>query len=69
MELKLNRVVVDVAEIKGRLGVLERSVGSIEKNNSIMRDDIAELKAGQIETRDLLARVAVCVDHTAPDQT
>ncbi|GIH69493.1 hypothetical protein [Sphaerimonospora thailandensis] len=31
--------------------------------------DLAELKARQIEIRDLLARVAVCVDHTAPDQT
>ncbi|WP_055481236.1 hypothetical protein [Sphaerimonospora mesophila] len=57
LESDMHEIRCDVTEIKDRLGVVERSVGSIERNTAIMRDDIAELKAGQIEMRDLLSRV------------
>jgi hypothetical protein len=57
IEERVSTVETDIAEIKDRLGVLERLVGGIEKNTAVMRDDIGELKAGQIEIGDLLARV------------
>jgi hypothetical protein len=55
-----------IGEIKDRLGVLERSVGNIEKPQSLMRDDVADLKAGQIEIRDLLARVVARLEGVDP---
>ncbi|MFJ2033685.1 hypothetical protein [Streptosporangium sp. NPDC087985] len=57
LEERIDTVETDITEIKDRLGLLERSVGNIEKNTAVMRDDIAGLKAGQIEIRGLLARV------------
>ncbi|MFF5112985.1 hypothetical protein [Streptosporangium sp. NPDC000509] len=59
LEERVDTVETDSTEIKSRLGVLGRSVGNIEKNTAVMRDEIAELKTGQIEIRDLLARVVV----------
>jgi septal ring factor EnvC (AmiA/AmiB activator) len=54
----------DLSEIKETLAAHSevlaghtRSLTSLERNTALMRDDIAELKAGQIEIRDLLARV------------
>ncbi|MEU8203087.1 hypothetical protein [Streptosporangium sp. NPDC049046] len=68
LEERVDTVETDSTEIKSRLGVLERSVGNIEKNTAVMRDDIAELKAGQIEIRDLLARVVARLEGV-PGQT
>ncbi|GII89478.1 hypothetical protein Ssi03_74680 [Sphaerisporangium siamense] len=64
IEERVDTVENDIAEIKETLGAHSevlaghtRSLTALERNTALMRDDIAELKAGQIEIRDLLARV------------
>jgi len=57
IEERIDTVETDIAEIKDRLGVIERTLGTMEPKLNRVTEDVAELKAGQIEIRDLLARV------------
>ncbi|MEU8271246.1 hypothetical protein AB0B89_29315 [Sphaerisporangium sp. NPDC049002] len=57
IEDRVSTVESDIAEIKEVLAGHTRSLTALERNLSLVRDDVAELKAGQIEIRDLLARV------------
>ncbi|MGJ6960880.1 hypothetical protein ACSDR0_03140 [Streptosporangium sp. G11] len=65
IEERTNTVDTDITEIKNHLGAMKRSADAIEKNIDVMRDDIAGLKAGQIEIRDLLARVVARLEGVA----
>ncbi|MDH2424439.1 hypothetical protein [Sphaerisporangium sp. TRM90804] len=42
-----------------------RALTSLERNAALMRDDIGELKAGQVEIRDLLSRVVSRLESVA----
>ncbi|GAA3025882.1 hypothetical protein [Streptosporangium longisporum] len=57
IEERVSTVETDIAEIKDRLGVIERTLGTMEPKLNRVAEDVAELKAGQVEIRDLLARV------------
>ncbi|MER5648373.1 hypothetical protein [Streptosporangium sp. NPDC002524] len=65
IEDRIDTVEADITEIKNRLGRLERSTGNIEKNSAVTRDNVAKLEAGQIEIRDLLARVVARLENVA----
>lgn len=57
IEERIDTVEHDIAEIKDRLGVIERAASGMETKLNRVAEDVAELKAGQIEVRDLLARI------------
>ncbi|MBO4271336.1 hypothetical protein [Microbispora triticiradicis] len=72
IEERIDTVETDIREIKetliGHSEVLAghtRSLTALERNTAIMRDDIAELKAGQIEIRNVLARIVAKLDGVA----
>ena len=65
IEERTNTVATDIAEIKDHLGAIKRSASAIEKNINVIRDNVAELEAGQIEIRDLLARVVARLEGVA----
>lgn len=64
IEERVSTVEGDIAEIKETLQAQgevlaghTRSLTALERNTALTRDDVAELKAGQIEIRNLLTRV------------
>lgn len=80
IEERIDTVEADIREIKETLAghtetlathseVLAghtRSLTALERNTALMRDDIAELKAGQIEISNMLARIVARLDGVNP---
>ncbi|MEU8383836.1 hypothetical protein [Streptosporangium sp. NPDC048865] len=65
IERRTDTVATDISEIKDHLRAIERSADSIGRNIDVIRDDVDELKAGQVEIRDLLARVVARLEGVA----
>ncbi|MEU8197436.1 hypothetical protein AB0C10_26970 [Microbispora amethystogenes] len=72
IEERVATVETDLGEIKETLAAQSevlaghtRSLTALERNTALMRDDIAELKAGQIEISNLLARIVAQLDGVA----
>ncbi|SNT64543.1 hypothetical protein SAMN05216276_11223 [Streptosporangium subroseum] len=57
IEERVSTVETGIAEIKSDVAAIKAGQSSTELNLHHMAQDISELKAGQIEIRDLLARV------------
>lgn len=69
IEERVATVETDLGEIKETLAAHSevlaghtRSLTALERTTALMRDDIAELKAGQIEIANLLSRVVARLD-------
>ena len=62
IEERIDTVEADIREIKETLAGHTRSLTALERNTALMRDDIAELKAGQIEIANLLSRIVAKLD-------
>lgn len=57
IEERIDTVETDIAEIKGDVSAIRAGQSAMELKLNRVSEDVAELKAGQIEIRDLLARV------------
>jgi septation ring formation regulator EzrA len=57
IEERVSTVETDIAEIKGDVAAIKAGQSGMELKLNRVAQDFSELKAGQIEVRDLLARV------------
>ncbi|SDH32384.1 hypothetical protein SAMN05421505_11440 [Sinosporangium album] len=66
VEADIAEIKGDVGEIKDRIGVVERAVGNMELRLNRLDENVAALTAGQIEIRDLLARLVARAEGVQP---
>jgi hypothetical protein len=57
IEDRIDTVETDIADIKGDVATIRAGQAGMELKLNRVAEDVGELKAGQIEIRDLLARV------------
>ncbi|GGL01847.1 hypothetical protein Sme01_46530 [Sphaerisporangium melleum] len=57
IEERVTTVEGGITEIRGDIAVIKNTQAGMQLKLNRVADDVAELKAGQIEIRDLLARV------------
>jgi len=62
IEDRVSTVETDIREICEDIGVIKAGQTNLERSFALMRDDVAELKAGQVEIRNLLARIVAKLD-------
>ncbi|MEU4831926.1 hypothetical protein [Streptosporangium sp. NPDC023615] len=65
IEERIDTVESDIAEIKGDVAAIRAGQSGMELKVNRVAQDLAELKAGQIEIRDLLARVVARLENVA----
>jgi hypothetical protein len=57
IEERVSTVETDIAEIRGDVAAIKAGQSGMELKLNCVAQDVSEFKAGQIEIRDLLARV------------
>jgi hypothetical protein len=57
IEERVSTVETDIAEIRGDVAAIKAGQSGMELKLNRVAQDVSEFKAGQIEIRDLLARV------------
>jgi chromosome segregation ATPase len=59
LELKVDRLVDDVTVLKSDVTVLKTDMAEVKTKIGMLSDDVGELKAGQVEIRDMVAKLLV----------
>ncbi|MCC5575342.1 hypothetical protein IMZ11_06760 [Microtetraspora sp. AC03309] len=55
----------DIADFREDIAVGKAGQGDLERSFALPRDDVADLRAGQVEIRNLLSRIVAKLDDVA----